>query len=188
MLVRVDRNKFGGWNAVVSNHRRSKFPAPAVELIAMQPVAQGDRARHRSRRQAFRGNRRLLRYAAFSATLYRRRGVPVKTSTRRKLCPSIAEDVRLIDQRDQLAGQNDRLRRLIRQLQCGQFRSAWKSWIPNSSPWDWRISSRRSPRRKPKRRRMIRRCGEALRRRNQGTGVDPGQGRTGTTRSRTASI
>src|SRR5205085_4172729 len=40
-----------------------QLPTPHVKLIAMQPVTQRDRARHRSRRQALRDNRRLLRRA-----------------------------------------------------------------------------------------------------------------------------
>src|SRR5215469_10518541 len=52
----------------------------------MKPVAQRDLARLRPRCHALRDNRRLLR------TLQRRRrGVPVRTSTRRKLCPSIGK-------------------------------------------------------------------------------------------------
>ena len=42
---------------------RSELPPPAVELVAMQPVAQRDLACHRPRRLALRNNRRLLRIA-----------------------------------------------------------------------------------------------------------------------------
>ena len=70
----------------VSDHSRPKFPPSAIELVAMQPVAQRDRARHCP------GTKLSATIAAFSAALQRRRhGVPVSTSTRRKLCPSIGK-------------------------------------------------------------------------------------------------
>jgi hypothetical protein len=67
-------------------HRRPRLPPPAIKLIATQPVPQGDHARHAP------GARPSVTIAAFSAVLHRRRrGVSVKTSTRRKLCPSIGK-------------------------------------------------------------------------------------------------
>ena len=70
-----------------------------------------------------------------------------------------AENARLSDERDQLAGQNHRLRHLIRQLQRMQFGRRSEKLNPDSLPWDWKISSRQSRLRKPKRRRLTRRSG-----------------------------
>ena len=55
--------QIGRSKAGLGKRGRSKLPAPVTELVAMQPVPQRDRARHRPRRQAFRNNRRLLRGA-----------------------------------------------------------------------------------------------------------------------------
>ena len=55
--------KSGSGDAGIGERAGSQLPPPHVKLIAMQPVAQRDRARHRPRRQALRDNRRLLRRA-----------------------------------------------------------------------------------------------------------------------------
>src|SRR5690242_9610329 len=47
----------------IANRRRSELPPPVIELVAMQPVAQRDLARLRTRRLALRDNCRLLRRA-----------------------------------------------------------------------------------------------------------------------------
>src|SRR5438874_355469 len=57
------RNKVGCWNARVRNRCRTKFPPPVIELIAMQAVPQGNRARHRPWRQALGDDGHLLRHA-----------------------------------------------------------------------------------------------------------------------------
>src|SRR5215203_6333523 len=59
------------------------IPPPGIKLIAMQLMAQRNRARRRLRRQL------SAAIAAFSAALQHRRGAPVSTSMRQKLCPSI---------------------------------------------------------------------------------------------------
>ena len=60
---RHDWYKVRHGNAGTGKRAEPQLPAPHVKLIAMQPVTQRDRARHRPRRQALRDNRRLLRRA-----------------------------------------------------------------------------------------------------------------------------
>src|SRR5215470_9343519 len=68
--IRHHRNEVGslriGRGDRIANRHRSELPAPVIELIAMQPVAQRDLARLRTRRPALRHNRRLLRRAPTS--------------------------------------------------------------------------------------------------------------------------
>src|SRR3954447_10264258 len=49
--------------ALATQAELRRVATPHVKLIAVQPVAQRDRARHRPRRKALRDNRRLLRRA-----------------------------------------------------------------------------------------------------------------------------
>src|SRR3954454_17988149 len=58
---RHDWYKVRHGNAGTGKRASPQLPTPHVKLIAVQPVAQRNRARHRSRRQALRDNRRLLR-------------------------------------------------------------------------------------------------------------------------------
>src|SRR3954451_15308259 len=60
-VFRHERYKIGHRNAAIGERAGSHLPAPHVKLIAVQPVAQCDRARYRSRRKALRDNRRFLR-------------------------------------------------------------------------------------------------------------------------------
>src|SRR3954463_1153397 len=62
-VFRHDRHKIGQGATGLGERAGSHLPAPHVKLIAMQPVTQRDRARHRSRRQALRDNRGLPRRA-----------------------------------------------------------------------------------------------------------------------------
>src|SRR5215470_9601689 len=68
--IRHHRNEVGslriGRGDRIANRHRSELPAPVIELIAMQPVAQRDLARLRTRRPALRHNRGLLRRAPTS--------------------------------------------------------------------------------------------------------------------------
>ena len=74
-----------------------------------------------------------------------------------------AEKARLIEERDQLAGQNDRLRHLIRQLQRVQFGRRSEKLDPDQLNLALEISNRQSPRAKRNRRRPIRRCARPAR-------------------------
>ena len=78
--------KSGTGNTAIGDRAGPQLPTPHVKLIAMQPVAQRDRARHRSRRQALRDNRRLLRRAPAPPPRRSRQNL-----NRRKLCPSIGK-------------------------------------------------------------------------------------------------
>ena len=75
-----------------------------------------------------------------------------------------AEKGRLIEERDQLAGQNDRLRHLLRQLQRMQFGQRSEKLDPDQFNLGWKTSNRRSLPAKPNRRRPIRRCAKPVRR------------------------
>jgi transposase len=70
---------------------------------------------------------------------------------------AIAERDAAIAERDRLIELNDRLRRLLRKAQASKRKaSGWPSFIPISSIWRWKTSSRRSPRpRQSKRRRRL---------------------------------
>ena len=65
----------------IGNGARSELPPPAVELVAMQPVAQRDLARLRTGRLRY-----LLRHVPTAPSR-----CLVRTSTRRKLCLSIGK-------------------------------------------------------------------------------------------------
>src|SRR4051794_4908748 len=58
--LRHDRHKIRQGGTGRGERAGSQFPTPHVKLIAMQPVAQRNRARDRPRRQALRDNRHLL--------------------------------------------------------------------------------------------------------------------------------
>lgn len=53
-----------------------------------------------------------------------------------------AEKGRLVEERDQLAGQNDRLRHLLRQVQRMQFGRRSEKLDPDQLTWPWNISNR----------------------------------------------
>src|SRR3954463_6423904 len=62
-VFRHDQHKIGQGATGLGERAGSHLATPHVKLIAVQPVAQCDRARYRSRRKALRDNRRLLRRA-----------------------------------------------------------------------------------------------------------------------------
>src|SRR4051794_30225055 len=67
-VFRHDRHKIGQGATGLGERAGSHLSTPHVKLIAVQPVAQCDRARYRSRRKALRDNRRLLRRAPVPPT------------------------------------------------------------------------------------------------------------------------
>src|SRR3954468_12422567 len=71
-VFRHDRHKIGQGATGLGERAGSHLATPHVKLIAVQSVAQCDRARYRSRRKALRDNRRLLRRAPAPPTRHSR--------------------------------------------------------------------------------------------------------------------